>query len=111
MKEFKLYVKANVVLYDDNLQEVPYSEVLDDGTVVYKLKPVWSKRLEAYVSRAFYAVEYRESPFIRYVEKVMCIRDEPYDIKGQYKCRGGRIVSKLAMWVLDKRFRELVQLL
>ncbi len=25
------------------LQEVPYAEVLDDGTVVYKLRAVWSE--------------------------------------------------------------------
>jgi hypothetical protein len=57
-REFKLYVEPNVVLYDSDLQEVPYSETLDDGTVVYRLKGVWSERLGAYVSRVYYVVQY-----------------------------------------------------
>jgi len=100
-----------VVLYDYDLQEVSYSDVLEDGDVVYRLKPVWSKKLEVFVSRPLYAVEYREEPFVRYVEKIMCVGDKPFDVKGSFKCRGGRVVAKLAMWVLDKRFRELLQLL
>ena len=111
MREFRLYVRPNVVLYDYDLQEVRQYEVLDDGTVVYRLKPVWSKRLEVYVTKPLYAVEYREKPFVRYVAKVMCVGDKPFDVKGTYRCRGGRIVEKLAMWVLDKRFRELCELL
>jgi hypothetical protein len=109
---FRLYVRPNVVLYDFNLQEVPYSDVLDDGAVVYELRGVWSEKVNAYVTRSYYAVEYvNEQKFARYVEKIVCISDKSFDVKGSYKCRGGRIVSKLAMWVLDKRFRELCELL
>jgi hypothetical protein len=111
MKEFRLYVKSNIKLYDSDLQEVRYSEVIDDGTVVYKLKPVWNEKLGAFVSRPLYAVQYQEEPFARYVEKIMCIGDMKFDAKREYKCWGGRIVTKLVMWVLDERFRELVQLL
>jgi hypothetical protein len=110
-KEFRLYVRPNVVLYDSDLQEVRYSEIIDDGTVVYKLKPIWNKKLEVFVSRPYYAVEYREEPFVRYVEKVVCVGDKPFDVKGSFKCRGGRVMAKLVMWVLDKRFRELCELL
>jgi hypothetical protein len=109
--EFKLYVKPNVVLYDGSLQEVKYSEVLDDGVVMYRLKPVWSEKLKVFVSRPLYAVQHQEKPFARYVEKVMCVGDKSFDVKGSYKCRGGRVVAKLVMWVLDKRFRELCELL
>jgi len=56
-------------------------------------------------------VEYREEPFVRYVEKVACVGDKSFDVKGSFKCRGGRVVVKMAMWVLDKRFRELCELL
>jgi hypothetical protein len=111
MREFRLYVKANVVLYDYDLQEVPYAYTLDDGTVVYKLKGMWNDRVGAYVSRPLYAVQYQEEKFMRYVEKIVCISDKVEDIKGSYRCRGGRISMKLAMWVLDKRFRELCGLL
>jgi hypothetical protein len=111
-KVFKLYTKPNVVLYDYDLQEVKYKDVLDDGTVVYELKGVWSEKVNAYVTRPYYAVEYiNGDKFVRYVEKVVCISDKAYNVKGSYACRGGRIVSKLAMWVLDKRFRELCELL
>jgi len=110
-REFRLYVKPNVVLYDYNLQEVPYADVLDDGTVVYRLKGIWSEKVGAYVTRPYYAVEYNNDRFVRYVEKVACISDRSFDVKGSYKCRGGRVVSKLAVWVLDKRFRELCELL
>jgi len=48
---------------------------------------------------------------VRYVEKVACISDRSFDVKGSYRCRGGRLISKLAVWVLDKRFRELCELL
>ena len=109
--EFRLYVRPNVVLYDYDLQEVRYHEVLEDGDVVYRLKGVWSEKVGAYVSRPYYVVEYREEPFVRYVVKVMCVGDKSFDVKGTYRCRGGRIVEKLAMWVLDKRFRELCELL
>jgi len=111
MREFRLYVGPNTVLYDYSLQEVRYHEVLEDGDVVYKLKGMWNEKVGAYVSRPYYAVEYREKPFVRYVEKVVCVGDKPFDVKGSFKCRGGRVVAKLAMWVLDKRFRELCELL
>jgi hypothetical protein len=111
-KVFKLYVRPNVVLYDSDLHEVPYRDVVDDGVVVYELRGVWSEKVNAYVTRPYYAVEYvNEGKFMRYVEKVACISDKSYDVKGSYRCRGGRIVSKLAMWVLDKRFKELCELL
>jgi len=109
--EFRLYVRPNVVLYDYDFQEVKYSDVLEDGDVVYSLKGVWSEKVGAYVSRPYYAVEYREEPFVRYVEKVACVGDKSFDVKGSFKCRGGRVVVKMAMWVLDKRFRELCELL
>jgi hypothetical protein len=109
-KVFTLYTSSNVTLYDYDLQEVPY-DVLDDGAVVYRLKGVWSEKLGAYVTRPYYAVQYSEQPFTRYVEKIMCVGDMRFDVKGTYRCRGGRVISKLVMWVLDKRFRDLVQLL
>jgi hypothetical protein len=100
------------VLYDYDLQEVPYSDALDDGVVVYRLRGVWSEKFGAYVTRPYYAVEYVDNDkFVRYVEKVVCISDQSFDAKGSYKCRGGRIVTKMAMWVLDKRFKELCELL
>jgi len=109
---FRLYTRANVVLYDYDLQEVPYKEVLDDGVVVYELRGVWSEKVDAYVSRPYYAVHYVDGfRFSRYVEKVVCVGDKAYDVKGSYTCRGGRVVSKLAMWVMDKRFKELCELL
>ncbi len=109
---FRLYVKPNVVLYDSDLQEVAYRDVVDDGTVVYELGGVWNEKVKAYVTRPYYVVEYvDEGKFARYVEKMVCISDKAYDVKGPYTCRGGRIVSKLAMWVLDKRFKELCELL
>jgi len=109
---FRLYVKPNVVLYDYDLQEVPYRDTLDDGAVVYELRGVWSEKVNAYVSRPYYAVEYVDgSRFSRYVEKVLCVGDKAYDVKGSYRCRGGRIVAKTAMWVMDRRFRELCELL
>jgi len=110
-KEFKLYVKPNVVLYDSNLQEVRYYDTLDDGTIVYKLKGVWSEKLGTYVSRVYYAVEYSEEPFVRYVNKLMCVRDMAFDVKGSYKCKGGRIITRMVMWITDKRFRDLWNLL
>jgi len=111
MKEFRLYVKSNVVLYDSDLQEVRYHEIIDDGTVVYKLKGVWSEKLGMYVTRPYYAIQYEEEPFVRYVEKIMCVGDMKFDAKGVYKCWGGRIMTKMAMWVTDKRFKELCELL
>jgi len=111
VKEFKLYVKPNVTLYDSDLQEVRYYDILDDGWVVYRLKAVWSEKLDAYVSRVYYVVEYSEEPFVRYVNKLMCVRDMLFDDRGSYRCKGGRIITRMAMWVLDKRFRELCELL
>jgi len=111
-KEFRLYVRPNVVLYDYDLQEVRYYDTLDDGTVVYRLRGVWSEKVGAYVTRPYYAVEYVDNDkFVRYVEKIVCVGDKSFDVKGSYRCRGGRIVAKLAVWVLDKRFRELCELL
>ena len=100
-----------MVLYDFDLQEVPYTDTLDDGTVVYRLKGTWNEKVGAYVTRPYYAVEYNNDRFARYVEKVACISDRSFDVKGPYRCKGGRVVSKMAMWVLDKRFRELCELL
>ena len=111
VKEFKLYVKSNVTLYDSNLQEVRYHDILDDGWVMYRLKGVWNKEVEAYVTRPYYAVKYMEQPFVRYVEKLVCISDMKFSVEEYYRCEGGRVISKLAMWVLDKRFRELCELL
>ena len=111
VKEFKLYVKPNVTLYDSDLQEVRYYDILDDGWVAYRLKAVWSEKLDAYVSRVYYVVEYSEEPFVRYVNKLMCVRDMLFDDRGSYRCKGGRIITRMAMWVLDKRFRELCELL
>jgi hypothetical protein len=100
------------VLYDYDLQEVRYYDTLDDGTVVYKLRGVWNEKFRVYVTRPYYAVEYVDNDkFVRYVEKVVCVGDKSFDVKGSYECRGGRVVSKLAMWVLDKRFKELCGLL
>ena len=111
-REFRLYVRPNVVLYDYDLQEVSYSDVIEDGDVVYRLKPVWNEKVGVYVSGPYYAVQYVDNGrFVRYVEKVVCVGDKSFDVKGPYRCRGGRVVSKLAMWVLDKRFRELCGLL
>ena len=110
-KEFRLYTKPNVILYDSDLQEVRYHDILDDGWVVYRLKAIWSEKLGMYVSKVYYVVEYSEEPFVRYVNKLMCVRDMPFDDRGSYRCKGGRIVTKLAMWVLDKRFKELCELL
>jgi hypothetical protein len=112
IKEFKLYTKPNVILYDYDLQEVKYYDTLDDGTVVYRLRGVWSEKVGAYVTRPYYSVLYVDNDkFVRYVEKIVCVGDMAFDVKGSYKCRGGRIMTKLAMWVLDKRFRELCELL
>ena len=111
-KVFKLYVRSNVVLYDYDLQEVRYKEVLDDGVMVYELRGVWNEKVGAYVTRPYYAVQYFDGfEFSRYVEKVACISDQIYDVKGSYICRGGRVVNKLIMWVMDKRFKELCELL
>jgi hypothetical protein len=111
-KEFRLYVRPNVVLYDYDLQEVKYHDVLDDGTVVYRLRGVWSEKVGVYVTRPYYAVEYVDNDkFVRYVEKVVCVGDKSFDVKGSFECRGGRIVTKLVMWILDKRFKELCELL
>ena len=109
---FRLYVPSNVVLYDGDLQEVSYRDTIDDGVVVYELGGVWSEKVGAYVSRPYYAVQYvNEGRFARYVEKVVCVSDKSFDVKGIYKCRGGRVMAKMAMWVMDKRFRELCELL
>jgi len=110
-KEFRLYTKPNVVLYDFDLQEVPYSDTRDDGTVVYRLRGVWNEKFDAYVTRPYYAVEYIDEKFVRYVKKIVCVSDKSYDVKGPYTCRGGRIVGKMVMWVMDRRFRELCELL
>ena len=111
-KTFRLYVGPNVVLYDFDLQEVASRDVLDDGDVVYELRGVWSEKVGAYVTRPYYAVQYiNEDKFARYVEKVVCISDKAYDVKGIYRCRGGRVIAKMAMWVMDRRFRELCELL
>ncbi len=109
-KVFRLYVPSNVVLYDLDMQEVPF-EVLDDGKVMYRLKGIWNQKVEAYVSRVYYAVERFEEPFVRYVMKLMCISGQTFDMKGNYECRGGRVVAKVVMSVSDKRFRELCELL
>ena len=108
---FKLYVKSNITLYDSDLQEVPYSEVLDDGWTVYRLKAMWSEKLGTYVSRVYYMIEYSEEPFYRYAVKMMCIRDRLFDIRDSYKCIGGSVMSKMVMWVKDKKFRDLWNLL
>lgn len=111
-KTFRLYVPSNVVLYDGDLQEVPYRDVLDDGTVMYELKGVWSEKLEMYVTRPYYVVQYvDESKFARYVEKLICTSEMTFDEKGVYKCRGGRIMAKMVMWIMDRRFKELCELL
>jgi hypothetical protein len=107
VKTFRLYAKPNVTLYDSDLQEVFHRDVLDDGTVVYELKGVWSEKVNAYVTRPYYAVIRTEEKFSIYVEKLVCTSEMSYDVKGHYKCRGGRIISKMVMWVLDRRFREL----
>jgi hypothetical protein len=109
-KAFKLRVKSNIALYDADLQEVPY-RILDDGWVEYRLLAVYNERLGTYVSKVYYMVEYSEVPFKRYVTKMMCIRDMLYDIREDVKCIGGRIVSKMVMWILDKKFRDLWNLI
>ena len=101
-----------MVLYDYSLQEVPYVDIVDDGTILYRLEGVWNKKIEAYVTRPYYAIEYIDGDkFARYVDKIMCVGDMPIDIRRSYKCKGGRIVTKMAVWILDKRFKELLQLL
>jgi len=110
-KVFRLYTKPNVTLYDYDLQEVPYKEVLDDGWVKYVFHGVWNEKLEAYVTRTYYLIEYMENPFVRYVYKIMCVSDMPFDYKGDYRCEGGRAVYKMVMEVRDKRFKELCELL
>jgi len=110
--EFRLYVRPNVVLYDFDLQEVHYIDTLDDGDVVYVLRGRWYEKMRAYVTRPYYAVQYIDNDrFVRYVEKIACVGDKSFDVKGPYRCKGGRVISKMAMWVLDKRFRELCELL
>jgi hypothetical protein len=110
-KVFRFYTRRDVVLYDGDLQEVPYRDVLDDGWVVYDLKAIWNEKLNEYVSRVYYMVEYSEEPFVRYVSKMMCVGDMSFYSTDNYRCIGGRVMSKMAMWVMDKRFKELCQLL
>jgi hypothetical protein len=56
-------------------------------------------------------IEYSEEPFVRYVAKMVCVGDRLFDVRGSYKCIGGRIVEKMVMWIKDKRFRDLWSLL
>jgi hypothetical protein len=109
-KVFRLYARPNMVLYDSDLQEVRY-DVLDDGWVVYKLGATWSQKLEAYVSKVYYMIEYSEEPFVRYVSKVMCVGDMLFDVREDVKCVGGRIVEKMVLWATDKKFKDLWSLL
>jgi hypothetical protein len=110
-KTFRLYLKSDVVLYDSDFQEVRYDEVFDDGWVLYRLQGVWSDKIGAYVSRVYYMIKYSEEPFVRLVDKMVCISDQSFHITDNYKCINGRVVAKMVLWAMDKRFRDLWHLL
>ena len=108
-KKFKLYVmRPSITLYNSDLQEVPFSDALKDGTLVYELIGRWNKKIENYVTGIYYAVERRESEI--YIDKLACVGDVAVDINLFYRCKGGRIIRKTVLLIRDKKFIEMCQL-
>ena len=105
MKKFKLMVKDPMIeIYDTD-----YNPVMPVSEYNYELKAYYSKKLDVYVTKPYYALKITYNPFTISVDKFICVSEGLQYVSGPLFCINGMLKIKVGAIIYERDAYEFLK--